>query len=156
MLPVADLPPALVEGDVELQCVVEAGEHYKVPWDVMLAVLKIEGGRAGTVSGNTDGTRDYGPWQINSHWLDELAPHGLDAKALTWDGCAGAWTASWVMRQCLNRHDDFWRGVGCYHSGTQAPYDRNAAYAHKVYRAWQTLRRSLSTLKGAPEETSTP
>lgn len=149
-----DLPPAYVEGDVPQACIEHTAETYRIPPLLLLGILSVEGGRLGTVSRNTNGSSDYGPMQINSRWLRELAPYGITAKDLQWDGCVNMWVGGWILKQCLERFEgNFWRGVGCYNSSTTQPVDKNAKAALRYYRAVESLKATFDIQTGsAPAE----
>jgi len=112
-------------------CVASAATHYAVPVDLVRAVLRTEGGSVGTVSRNTNGTRDLGPMQINSIHLPELANYGITESALVRDECLNIHVGAFFLRRALDAEPEFWRGVGRYHSATPT---FNRAYQLRVWR----------------------
>ncbi|MGC9271832.1 MAG: hypothetical protein ACP5E6_16945, partial [Acidiphilium sp.] len=56
-------------------CIDAAAGLYHLPPALFMILLHVEGGRPGFVSGNTNGTVDIGPMQINQIWLPTLARH---------------------------------------------------------------------------------
>ncbi|MDB5798427.1 MAG: lytic transglycosylase [Paucimonas sp.] len=119
-----DLPPA---------CLFQAAADYQVPPAVLYAIRKVEGGTLGKSNPNTNGTRDYGPMQINTVWIKRFQQNeNLTAEVVASQPCIAIRSAAYVLRFELNRTGaDFWRGVGNYHSKTP---ERNQAYRQKVYQ----------------------
>ncbi|HGP3143665.1 TPA: lytic transglycosylase domain-containing protein [Pseudomonas aeruginosa] len=113
-----DLPPAIAAGEIPQQCVVATIQRYQIPATLIVGILGQENGRVGTASRNSNGSVDYGPGQVNSIWLATLAPYGVTAKDLQWDGCKNLWVSGWIMRRCLNKfNNNAWMAIGCYHAG---------------------------------------
>ncbi|MDL4860733.1 lytic transglycosylase domain-containing protein [Halomonas elongata] len=113
-------------------CVVTAAQRYHIPLRAMLGVLRTEGGAVGQRVGNTNGTDDHGPFQINTVWVQELEAFGYTAEVLTNNYCASAMASAYILRHEINQADgDFWKGIGNYHSRTPRHHDR---YVRKVYK----------------------
>lgn len=136
--PVEDYRPASIE------CVLSSSVRRDVPANVLLALAQIEGGKEGMVKPNTDGSFDFGRWQINSVHLQELSDYGVPPQVakyyLVRDGCYGADFAAYRLQRCLNdpkaQKKDFWERAACYHSKTPK---LNAIYREKlkpVARQW--------------------
>jgi hypothetical protein len=123
ILDIAQVPP----------CLVRAASDYAIPVRAMLAVLRTEGGRSGTVSTNKNGTSDHGPFQINTIWAKRLtAQFGVTAHMLTHDFCWSARAGAYILRYEINlAGGSFWDGVGHYHSRTPTLKQR---YITAVYR----------------------
>lgn len=123
ILDIAQVPP----------CLVRAANDYAIPVRAMLAVLRTEGGRPGTVRTNSNGTADHGPFQINTIWIRRLtAQFGVTPHMLTHDFCWSARAAAYILRYEINRAGgSFWDGVGHYHSRTPSFKKR---YVKAVYR----------------------
>lgn len=128
--PVQDYRPATIE------CVLDSAVRRNVPANFMLAIAQIEGGKEGTVSPNTNGTADFGKWQINSIHLKELANYGVPPATaryyLTWDGCYSADYAAYRLQRCLAEPAagrDIYHRAACYHSKTPK---FNDIYAKKL------------------------
>ena len=133
---------ALTPAEARVQgCLLAAAETYRLPPALILILLKVEGGRLGAVSGNSNATVDIGPMQVNTIWVPLIARHWRTTKeaaflALRDNFCANLEGGSWILRQALDEaHGDFWGGVGIYHSHNPVHKD---AYLRKVL-AW-TLR----------------
>jgi len=130
-------------------CIEAAANAHGLPPTVLVILLRVEGGRLGRVSDNTNATVDIGPMQINEIWLRKLAARwGASVPdtflALRDNFCANVEGGAWILRQGLDEaRGDFWRGVGYYHS--HAP-EHKANYLRKVLQ--QALR--LEAQAGRP------
>lgn len=141
----ADLPPAILYGEVPQHCVRIVASSFAIQPELLGGILYVEGGRRGMANKNTNGSFDYGPAQINSAWLDRTEASGVNAHDLQNDSCKNLWTAGWILRRCLNKFSSsFWHGVGCYHTGENpkkpAQLQRQRDYALKVHRAVMKTR----------------
>jgi hypothetical protein len=130
-------------------CIEAAANAHGLPPTVLVILLRVEGGRLGRVSDNTNATVDIGPMQVNEIWLRKLAARwGASIPdtflALRDNFCANLEGGAWILRQGLDEAGgDFWRGVGYYHS--HAP-EHKANYLRKVLQ--QALR--LEAQAGRP------
>ena len=127
MLPLpVDVPPVPV-------CMIEAAAEYSIPLRGLIAVWLTEGGELGTESQNKNGTKDYGPFQINTGWVRRLeVMFGVTQKMLTHDFCWSVRSAAYILRYEINHAGgSFWDGVGHYHSRTPRHKYR---YIDQVYR----------------------
>ena len=122
-------------------CIEAAANAHGLPPTVLVILLRVEGGRLGHVSDNTNATVDIGPMQVNEIWLRKLAARwGASIPdtflALCDNFCANLEGGAWILRQGLDEaRGDFWQGVGYYHS--HAP-EHKANYLRKVLQ--QALR----------------
>lgn len=116
-------------------CLTAAASTHRVPPAVLVILLDVEGGQLGRVSGNTNGTVDIGPMQVNEIWLPELARHWRAPVAQTFialrdNFCANVEAGAFILRRGLDEvPGDFWTGVGNYHSHDRA---YKVAYLRKV------------------------
>lgn len=146
--PVTLVPPGQDEVAVFRGCVRAAARVNGVPAAVLLMLLQVEGGHLGEVSGNTNGTVDIGPFQVNETWLPAVAQHWSLPVAevfpiLRDNFCGNADAAAWILRRSLaDARGDFWDGVGRYHSGRS---DLKATYLRRVLA---TARRMLAGQHG--------
>ena len=130
-------------------CIEAAANAHGLPPTVLVILLRVEGGRLGRVSDNTNATVDIGPMQVNEIWLRKLAARwGASIPdtflALRDSFCANLEGGAWILRQGLDEaRGDFWRGVGYYHSHTP---ENKANYLRKVLQ--QALR--LEAQAGRP------
>ena len=136
---------ALLIHDVPVECINQAAITYYVPAKVIISVLNVENGRAGTASPNKNGTFDYGPMQINSVWLSKIAPYGYTREQIQYDPCinvmVGAWILSTKIADAMQAQGGYWRGVAGYHSLTP---DLNENYQSKVLTNYEQLSQILS------------
>lgn len=56
-----------------VSCLSLAAANSRLPPAIIVSVLEVEGGKVGTASSNEDGSSDFGPGQINSIWVPEVA-----------------------------------------------------------------------------------
>lgn len=133
-----------------VQCFTHAAEGNGIDPLVLLAVLKVEGGRAGEVAINSNGSMDLGPMSINTVWLPLFAKRlGLSEEStmhrLATDGCANAMAAAWILKQKIDKKGSVWEGVAHFHSSNprvQAPYLKKvqASFEQIVWRFVAGLR----------------
>lgn len=103
----------------------------------LLAVMRAEDGKIGTFSGNSNGSYDIGPMQVNSVHLEDLSKlfkssRSHVAQLLAYDGCFNVSVGAWMLRVKTNEAGgDFWYGIGRYHSKTTA---RSNEYILRVHR----------------------
>ena len=133
-----------VNDQVTIQgCITAAAKLYRLPPAVLVILLNVERGSLGRVSPNTNGTVDIGPIQVNEIWVPEIAAHWnatiSDAyKALRDNFCANVEAGAWILRRGLDEaRDDFWEGVGYYHSHTP---EHKSRYLRDVLREVLRLR----------------
>jgi hypothetical protein len=60
-----------------ITCSIIAAIDYQIPANIVLAVAEIENGKPGHVSGNSNGTLDYGPMQFNTVYLADMRKYGI-------------------------------------------------------------------------------
>lgn len=153
----ASAEEVLTPAEVRVQgCLMAAAEAHQIPPALILILLKVEGGRLGAVSGNTNATVDIGPMQVNTIWVPQIARHWRTSNeaaflALRDNFCANLEGGSWILRQALDEaRGDFWSGVGIYHSHNPVHKD---AYLRKVLEWTLRLRdQSQRTAKPATTE----
>lgn len=100
-----------------------------VPAKTIIAVLATEGGEVGMASPNKNGTYDYGPMQINTVWLKQIASYGYTKEQIQYDPCVNVMVGTWILSQAIADSKNYWRGVGNYHSHT---VHLNKTYQEKV------------------------
>jgi hypothetical protein len=119
-------------------CLMAAASGYGLPPGAMTAILAVEGGKAGQAVTNKNGSRDLGPFQINSVWLDSfktywrLPDRATAERLLRDDGCANAWAAAAILKSHLIYTGRIDRAIARYHSATPPI---GAAYLEKVSAA---------------------
>jgi hypothetical protein len=111
---------------VTTACILAASQLQNIhPMNIM-TILRVEGGKVGEYSENTNGTRDLGPMQINDRvWLPEIAEMHFNGNenaaryAVQNDGCYNVHIGAWILRKNINSADgDIIEGIGRYHSRT--------------------------------------
>lgn len=115
-----------------------------------------EAGWLGAEVGNTNGSQDLGPLQVNSGWVKRISAlvgrPQADVRAwLVHDPCFNAGAARWIFLSALRSTGDFWKAVGVYHSPTAW---RQRRYAQSVARHMQ--RRFGADVFAAPIELERP
>jgi len=119
-------------------CLHIAAIRSHLPPAIIMSVLDVEAGRVGSKSHNENGTDDFGPGQINSVWVPEIAktigqPTDIAQQLLQWDGCFNIRVTAAILRYQINAAGgNFWQGVAFYHS--HAPVE-GAIYVQKVVAA---------------------
>lgn len=107
-------------------CLLQAAQLQGVPPSVVLTVLKVEGGKVGMASRNTNGTEDLGPMQVNTGaWLKTVAGIHFNGdkkaayEALRDNGCYNVHVGTWILRKSIDDADgNIYEGIGFYHSRT--------------------------------------
>ena len=147
------------------QCILAAAKVHRVPAAVLVILLDVEGGQLGRVSGNSNGTVDIGPIQVNEVWLPDLARHWHASVADSFPAlrdsfCANVEAGAWILRQGLDEaRGDFWTGVAYYHSHNPA---YKAAYLRKVlaqalhFQAVEHLRPATPRVSAGIATAATP
>lgn len=134
-------------------CIRAAADVYRLPPAVLVILLNVEGGTLGHVSKNTNRTVDIGPMQVNQIWVPQIAAHWHATASETYlalrdSFCANVEAGSWILRQGLDEaHDDFWQGVGFYHSHDP---EHKADYLRAVLK--QVLRLRAQAARDADVE----
>ena len=115
-------------------CIFYAAQAANLPPPILMTVLTVEAGHEGTHSPNPNGSEDYGPGQINTVWVGEIAraihqsPETTRAL-LQYDGCFNIRVTATLLRRQIDEAGEFWAGVGRYHSRTRA---ESLKYIRKV------------------------
>lgn len=105
-----------------VSCLSLAAANSRLPPAIIVSILAVEGGKVGTASPNEDGSSDFGPGQINSIWVPEVARTvGIDPveaqRRLQWDECFNIRVTAAILRREIDlAGGDFWTGVAHYHS----------------------------------------
>lgn len=106
-----------------VQCIVRESARYAIPLEVTFALMKTEGGKAGDLVRNTNGTYDMGVMQVNTIWLDEYSKRtGLSKPALqrlsVANGCFSVSLGLDILRRQVDREGSLVGGIAAYHSRT--------------------------------------
>ncbi len=140
-------PPLAIE-----QCITEAAHDNGLHPLLVRAVLNVEGGRVSSVTRNSNGSYDLGLMQINTTWLPVLRRFHVKWQDLTDKPCVNIRVGSWILANKIKGEDDYWVGVGNYHSKTPT-YNRR--YRQRVYHELERLMSSAEQSRPAdhPGET---
>lgn len=118
------------------ECFMQEARRQSLPPELILAVMRAEGGRNGQVTPNRNGSYDLSYMQVNTVKVPELAkvvrasPQAV-AYSITYNGCANVAAGAYLLRKAINEVDgDIWRGVARYHSKTPS---KGSRYAWRVY-----------------------
>lgn len=137
-----DLPqPKAVDPAVLDYCVNTAAKHFSIHPDVIHTILKVEGGKIGTLARNSNGSYDLGPMQLNTIHLPDIKknfPH-LTWRDLAYKPCVNIGVGTWILYNRLQETPNFWKGVGNYHSKTDK---HRRVYLKKVYSAYASILRA--------------
>ena len=115
-----------------VSCINNAAILYGVPATLVISILKKENGHNGQARKNKNGTYDYGPFQINTVWLKEIAPYGFTKEDIQYNPCINAKVATWILAKNIATGKTIWHGVGSYHSRTPT---YNQSYSRGIH-AW--------------------
>lgn len=125
-----------------IACMAAAATFYNLPPRVLPAIQAVEGGRAGLIQPDTNGSADLGLMQVNTIWLAPLARQAhMTQKAvldrLVEDPCFNIAAAAAIMRLYMaEAHGDLMLAIGYYHSHTP---ERRGTYQQKVLAAANAL-----------------
>jgi len=126
---------------VTAACIVHAADEYKLPKQLIKAVMAEEGGWVGLAKRDSNGSIDYGPMQINSLWLKRLKPAGITAHMLRFNGCLNVTVGAWILSGISRRTETYAQALGYYHSS-------NYQLAHKyvIHAEWAMRERSWKSI----------
>lgn len=116
-------------------CIVAAANYRHLDPALLKAIAIQESGLnlKAVNRGNSNGSVDHGPFQINSAWLPRLKKQGITVDQL-YDPCISAYVAAWILADAINRHGATWRAVGAYNSPTESNRKKYATLIQKHYR----------------------
>jgi len=126
-------------------CVEAVSAAYEIHPDVLYALALVEQGTVGQDNkGNSNGTYDIGPFQINSIHRKELMEYGVSENELRNNGCTNAEAAAWHLRNVVSVDDEakvsdrqsYLRLIARYHSITPK---YNEIYANKLGKAFDLM-----------------
>jgi hypothetical protein len=131
-------------------CLTESSLLFQVPISMILIVLDTERGTVGKSSLNKNGTRDYGPMQINSIWLPRLKSLGITEELLRDNGCVNVAVGAWILREHLEKTGDPMVAISIYHSRVKKHRERylkQAMSRAKTLDVMKTLSRANGKAK---------
>lgn len=116
---------------VTRSCIQETADEFDIPEWLIFSILDLEGGSIGMKLRNTNNSYDIGPMQINTIWMPKLREMGITEHMLRFNGCLNVSVGVSILCNSLMQSNNFWEGVGGYHSKT--PY-LNKKYRYNVYK----------------------
>lgn len=125
-----------------LACMMTVSAMAHVPPRVLPVIADIEGGRAGLVRPDTNGTFDLGVMQVNTIWVGPIArrahlPPAVAEAKLIRDPCFNIAAAAFILRvYLLETHGALLPAIGDYHSHMPA---LNRAYQDEAELEAQRL-----------------
>ncbi len=135
---------------VTSQCFIHAARIHHLPLTIVLALMRTEGGRPGTVHLNSDRyhSHDLGVMQVNDRtWIPEIAERdfGGDRKAaierIRDDGCYNVlWGTEIFARYVDEANGQYWLAVGYYNSHY---HDARIAYTRTVVARYREVMKDL-------------
>ena len=117
--------------DVAVDCINSAAIAYHVPVEIILSVMKQEGGKNAQAVRNKNGTIDYGVLQINSVWLPKIAAYGYTKEDIQYNACKNILAGVWILSKSIANGKNVWSGIGNFHSHTP---DHNRDYRNDIYK----------------------
>ena len=107
-----------------LACMALVASIYHLPPRVLPSIQAVEGGQAGSISRNADGSADLGVMQVNTLWIGPLArytglpPRAVQERLVAWP-CFNVAAAGAILRVYFDEAGgDLMRAIGFYHSHT--------------------------------------
>ena len=137
-------------------CINAASRAHRVPAVLLVMLLRVEGGRLGAVSQNTNDTVDIGPMQVNSTWVHKMAQRWGASddgayKAMRDNLCANVEAGAWILRAGLDEaHGDLWEGVAFYHSHSPEHQKRYLGLLWDQVAKLKLLQRAAPSRLGTP------
>jgi Transglycosylase SLT domain len=132
------------------KCLLWASLQNQVPTDALLAIMEVEGGRAGLEVRNANGTHDLGLMQINTCWIPELTrlwsiPSAQVRRLIRDNDCLNITVAAYILHiKIQEAQGDILQGIARYNNANPH-YGR--PYLGKVIRAYfNQNRRADSSL----------
>jgi len=145
-----DLPPPVETPAAVLeQCIGLASHGWGVHPFIIASVMKVENGKVGTISPNSDGSYDLGIMQLNTINLEVISKKfpGIGWEQLVYSPCVNIGVGTWFLSERIkSANGDIWKGVGNYHSKTPKYHNRylkkvQAAYDKIMQRYYAILRK---------------
>jgi len=125
-----------------LACMLATAQFYHLPPRVLPSIQAVEGGFAGAIHPNKDGSDDLGVMQINTAWVQPIARYTHMSEAsvqsrLVADECFNIAAAGLILRSYMTEaRGDVMTAIGYYHSHTGA---LSRAYQAKVWASAAAL-----------------
>lgn len=108
---------------IPVSCVTEAAQRYQVPEMALISIIRQESGGRHVIGNNNNGSRDYGPAQINDRtWGEYLQKnYNITLNDVLNNMCQAIMVQAYILRlawnSCMARgNTDIWCGIANYHS----------------------------------------
>lgn len=132
----SELPP-----EIPPACVVTSAEKYELPVELLVSVLKQEGGVVGRAYPRSTGTY-FGPAQISDKWVPHFAKWDITAKMLQHDACVNVDAGAYILAYYKIREPSWERAIARYNVGslvTEKQKDAGNRYVKKVIAHWSRI-----------------
>lgn len=128
---------------VSAACIQMVAYKYGIPRAILLAIVKTEGGHAGSYRRNTNGSVDVGPMQINSRWFHTLRRYKITPNDLAQDACLNVDVGGWILYKEWRQSHNLWQAVGHYHSHNPQEAHRYVVrvqrWYHRILWHWNNV-----------------
>jgi len=108
---------------IPVSCVTEAAQRYQVPEMALISIIRQESGGRHVIGSNNNGSRDYGPAQINDRtWGEYLQKnYNITLGDVLNNMCQAIMVEAYILRlewnSCISRgNPDIWCAIAHYHS----------------------------------------
>lgn len=119
--------------DRDIQCIVDLSNRERIDIRLLLAIARQESGfKPNAFNINTDGSKDYGLYQINSRNLSNWRANGMFVRNNVFDPCSATPMSIYVIKACQQKYGNSWQAIECYNKGFRAEKYPNLPYASMV------------------------
>jgi soluble lytic murein transglycosylase-like protein len=135
------LPPYANVSQEASQCAAEASLHYRVPQELLRAIIAREGGKTGQCVKNKNGSFDCGLAQINSSWMPFFSKYGITPSDIVYSACTNVYLSAYILRYNYEKKKQSWfDAIISYNIGpgnwTPSRYRIGYNYARGVVEYW--------------------
>lgn len=126
----------VLSAESKAACWNEAGAKYNIDPLLLMAIgwQESRGNPNAVGPPLKDGNVALGLMQINTIHLKNLRSQGIGRQDL-FNPCISVHVGASVLRDCINRFGEVWRGVGCYYGGPYSKaYNAMSKYAQDVQK----------------------
>ncbi len=132
-------------------CFKEAASKHNIPLDLLLAVSYTESRfKTGLNGKNSNGTRDYGPMQINSIWSQQAKKVGYNWKKIKTNPCTNIMFGGYILKYNRKRMGSWAAAIGAYNAGfahTPKAKKRRQRYYKLVMQHHAIAQRRIKKVK---------
>lgn len=137
----AELPP-----EIPTACVVSSAQKYSIPVELLVSILKQEGGRVGAAYPRSTGTY-FGPAQISDKWVPHFERRAISSHLLQHDACVNVEAGAYILAYYKLRESTWQNAIARYNVGslsTPRQQEAGARYARKVLEHWGSIYQKWS------------